>query len=173
MINSLGINSGTEMVCIPAVSKHFTKTYPAEFYAEVINNYPNKEAVFFLTGEGKDSVNINIIKSLTKDKKVYDLCDKLEIQDLISLIKRCQLVICGDTGPMHIAESLNVPIIMTAGSSVKEFGFYPQSENNVILENNDLKCRPCSHYGKAKCPKGHFKCMIDIKPEMILGKVHV
>ena len=173
MLKSLGINSSTEMVCIPAVSKHFTKTYPAEYYADVINNYPNKEAVFFLTGEGKDSVNINIIKTLTKDKKVYDLCDKLEIQDLISLIKRCKLVICGDTGPMHIAEALKVPIIMMAGSSVKEFGFYPQSENNVILENNDLKCRPCSHYGKAKCPKGHFKCMINIKPEMILGKVHV
>ncbi len=171
MLNSLGIDNSTEMICIPAVSKHFTKTYPAEYYAEVINNYPNNEAVFFITGEGKDSININIIKSLTKKIKIYDLCDKLEIQDLISLIKRCKLVICGDTGPMHIAEALNVPVIMLAGSSVKEFGFYPQSDNSTILENNNLKCRPCSHYGKEKCPKGHFKCMKDIKPEMILGKV--
>lgn len=171
MLASLGINKDTPIICIPAVSKHFTKTYPAEYYAEVINNYPDPRAVFFLTGEGTDSKNINIIKSLTKDKKVYDLCDKLEIQDLISLVKRCNLMICGDTGPMHIAEALNIPIIMLAGSSVKEFGFYPQSQNAAVLENN-LKCRPCSHYGKEKCPKGHFKCMVEITPEMVLSKVH-
>ncbi len=148
MLESLGLNKENELICIPAVSKHFTKTYPAEYYAEVINKYPNEKAAFFLTGEGKDSKNINIIKSLSKTKKVYDLCDNLEIQDLISLIKRCSLVICGDTGPMHIAEALNIPVIMLAGSSVKEFGFYPQTDNSVILENDSLKCRPCSHYGK-------------------------
>jgi len=172
MLTSLAIAPGTEMICIPAVSKHFTKTYPAEYYAEVINKYPNPDAVFFLTGTGKDSVNINTIKSLAKEKKVYDMCNNLEIEDLISLMKRCRLVICGDTGPMHIAEALNIPIIMLAGSSVKEFGFYPQSDNSAVLENNSLPCRPCSHYGKEKCPKGHFKCMRDVTPEMVLSKVH-
>lgn len=171
MIESLGLGSDTKLICIPAVSKHFTKTYPAECYAEVINKFPIENSAFFLTGIGKDSININEIKSLTKQRKVYDLCDKLEIEDLISLMKRCSLVICGDSGPMHIAEALNIPIIMVAGSSVKEFGFYPQNEKAVVLKNNSLKCRPCSHYGKAKCPKGHFKCMVEITPDMVLEKV--
>jgi lipopolysaccharide heptosyltransferase II len=173
MLESLGLNKENKLVCIPAVSKHFTKTYPAEYYAEVINKFPGENAVFFLTGTGTDSKNINIIKSLTKGRKVYDLCNNLEIPDLISLMKRCSLVICGDTGPMHIAEALNIPVIMLAGSSEKEFGFYPQNDNSVILENNSLKCRPCSHYGKEKCPKGHFKCMVDITPEIVLEKCNV
>ena len=173
MFTDLGIDDKKEIITIPAVSKHFTKTYPPEYYADVINNYPNAGAVFFLTGTGRDSKNINSIKSLVKDRTVYDLCNKLEIPDLISLIKRSTLVICGDTGPMHIAEALNIPLIMPAGSSVKEFGFYPQNEKSVVLENNSLKCRPCSHYGKEKCPKGHFKCMKEIKPEIILSKAAV
>lgn len=171
MLESLNLTKENELVCLPVVSKHFTKTYPAEYYAEIINKYPNGNTAFFLTGTGTDSKNINIIKSLTKTRIVYDLFNNLEIQDLISLMKRCSLVICGDTGPMHIAEALNIPLIMLAGSSVKEFGFYPQSEKSVVLENNDMKCRPCSHYGKSKCPKGHFKCMIDIKPEIVLEKI--
>ena len=173
MLESLGLTKETKLVCIPAVSKHFTKTYPAEYYAEVINKFPDEKAAFFLTGTGTDSKNINIIKSLTKNRKVYDLCNNLDISDLISLMKRCSLVICGDTGPMHIAEALNIPVIMLAGSSVKEFGFYPQNENAVILENNSLKCRPCSHIGRKKCPKGHFKCMVDITPKIILEKCDV
>ncbi len=170
MIESLELTKETKLVCIPAVSKHFTKTYPAEYYAEVINKFPEENAAFFLTGTGTDSININIIKSLTKDRKVYDLCDNLDISDLISLMKRCSLLICGDTGPMHIAEALNIPVIMLAGSSVKEFGFYPQNDKAVVLENNSLKCRPCSHYGKSKCPKGHFKCMKEITPVVVLEK---
>lgn len=169
MLESLELSKDTKLVCIPAVSGHFTKTYPAEYYAEIINRFPEENSAFFLTGRGADSENINKIKELTLEKKVYDLCDQLEIEDLISLIKRCSLVICGDTGPMHIAGAFNIPVIMAAGSSVKEFGFYPQNENAAVLENNNLNCRPCSHYGRAKCPKGHFKCMREITPDNILS----
>jgi len=172
MLRELGLDNGTKLICIPAVSAHFTKTYPAEYYAEVINNFPESEAAFFLTGRGMDSKNIQLIKSLTKAKKVYDLCDKLEIEDLISLIKRCSMAICGDSGPMHIAEAFNIPVVMMAGSSVKEFGFYPQNEKAVVLENNSLSCRPCSHFGRAKCPKGHFKCMREIAPEMVIKEAN-
>ena len=171
MLDSLNITKANRLICIPAVSGHFTKTYMAENYAHIINNYPDNDAVFFLTGRGKDSANIQLIRTLTGSKIVYDLCDKLEIEDLISLVKRSSLVICGDTGPMHIAEAFDIPIVMMAGSSVKEFGFFPQNEKAAILENNSLKCRPCSHYGKSKCPKGHFKCMKELTPETVLSKI--
>jgi heptosyltransferase-2 len=86
-------------------------------------------------------------------------------------MKLCRLVISGDTGPMHIAESLNVPLIAIMGSSVREFGFYPQSDNSLIVENNSIKCRPCSHIGRPSCPQGHFKCMRAITPENIFSLV--
>ncbi len=169
MIASLGLNSGMKLVCIAAASHHFTKTYPAEYYAEVINKFDNSKTAFFLTGIAKDSVNIKRIKERTSGN-VYDLCDKLETEDLVALMKRCSLVLSGDTGPMHIAEALEIPIVMMAGSSVREFGFYPQSKEAVVLENNTLKCRPCSHIGRSKCPKGHFKCMMELAPDMVYEK---
>lgn len=171
MLVDLGLSEKTKLICIPAVSAHFTKTYPAEYYADIINNFPEENCAFFLTGKGSDSGNIRRIKEFTKNKKVYDLCDRLEIEDLISLVKRCTIMISGDTGPMHIAEAFNIPIIMIAGSSVKEFGFYPQNKRSVVLENNNLKCRPCSHIGRANCPKGHFKCMKEITPEIVISKI--
>jgi len=39
---------------------------------------------------------------------------------------------------------------------------YLPNNQNIILENNNLNCRPCSKLGYNKCPKGHFKCMEEI-----------
>ena len=163
-----GIIDLKNLVCIIPGSKHFTKTYPPEYYAELIN-LSERKYKFVLAGTDNDIPSIDEIKSKCGNN-VYDLCGKLNLLELTELMKLCRLVISGDTGPMHIAEALNVPLIAIIGSSVREFGFYPQSTNSVNVENTSIKCRPCSHIGKEKCPKGHFKCMMEIKPEAVIYK---
>jgi len=160
------ISPNKQLICIVPSSKHFTKTYPAELFSELINKFDKNKYFFLLTGKGNDKTNIELIKSKTGEN-VIDLCDKFDLLELYELMQRCSLIISGDTGPMHLAEAAGVPLIMLAGSSVKEFGFFPLSKNAVILENNKLNCRPCSHIGRESCPKGHFKCMNDISPEEI------
>lgn len=166
----LFFSANTKLICIVPSSKHFTKTYPPDYFIELINKFNKEKYSFVLIGKGDDKKNIREIKSKT-DKNVYDFCDKLNAIELLEMMKRCWLVISGDTGPMHIAEAANVPLIMIAGSSVKEFGFYPQSENSVVIENKTLDCRPCSHIGRNECPKGHFKCMKELTPESVYNLI--
>ena len=73
---------------------------------------------------------------------------------------------------MHTACSVVVPVLTFFGSTVKEFGFAPYKNKNLILENNSLTCRPCSHIGRNKCPKKHFNCMIKLSPEFAFNKLH-
>ena len=164
LFQELNIPAASKLICIIPSAKHFTKTYPPEYFSELINKSDN--CSFLLIGKGTDKKNIELIKSKTGNN-VYDLCDRLSVSEIAEVMKRCSLVISGDTGPMHIAESLNIPLIMIAGSSVMEFGFYPQSINSTVIENKHLVCRPCSHIGKSECPLKHFKCMREIKPEEI------
>lgn len=164
------LSPDSRLILIFPSAKHFTKTYSPEYFAELINKFDAEKFSFVLVGKGNDKKNINIIKAKTGEN-VYDLCDQLNALELFELMKRCSLVISGDTGPMHIAEAANVPLIMIAGSSVKEFGFYPQNEKAIIIENEQLKCRPCSHVGRSECPLGHFKCIMELKPESILNEV--
>jgi lipopolysaccharide heptosyltransferase II len=170
ILNKLKITGEEKLICIVPNAKHFTKTYPAGYYIELINKMGDDYS-FLLVGKENDKKVINNIKSGT-GKNVYDLCDKLSLLELTALMKKCALVISGDTGPMHIAEAEDIPLIMIAGSSVKEFGFYPQSENSSVIENTGLSCRPCSHIGRESCPKVHFKCMKEIKPEKVLSLMH-
>jgi ADP-heptose:LPS heptosyltransferase len=161
--------AGKKLICIIPSSRHFTKTYPPELFAELIKNYDESKYVFLLIGKGNDKDNIDKIKTLTGNN-VINLCDKMNLLMLTELFRKCSLVFTGDTGPMHIAESVNAPIVLLAGSSVKEFGFYPVSNNVIIHESNDLKCRPCSHIGLSSCPENHFKCMRDISPNLIYNE---
>ena len=167
-IYELNIPGGKKLVCIIPGAKHFTKTYPPEYFIELIKKLGDGYS-FLLIGKGNDKNIIDKIKS-GAGKNVYDLCGKLSLLELTALMKKCALVISGDTGTMHIAEAIGVPLIMIAGSSVKEFGFYPQSGNATVIENAGLSCRPCSHIGRETCPKGHFKCMKEILPDAVYFK---
>jgi len=166
LLNNLNLQNCKNIICIIPSSKHFTKTYPPELYSDLINELDPGKYTILLIGKGKDKINIDRIISKTGNN-VYNFCDKFNLTEIAELMKRCCLVITGDTGPMHIAEAAGTRIIMLAGSSVREFGFFPQSQNAAVLENKDLKCRPCSHIGREKCPKGHFKCMRSIDPIQI------
>jgi heptosyltransferase-2 len=169
-LNEISIPKDSKKICIPIVSGHFTKTYPKEYYAELINKF-SANTVFFLIGIERDKNTADYIIENVNKGNAYNLCGSLASEDLVSLLNRCDIIIGGDTGPIHIAESLNKPLIMLAGSSVKEFGFYPQNNKAIVIENNNIKCRPCSHIGKSKCPKGHFKCMKDLYPETVWEKI--
>ncbi len=76
---------------------------------------------------------------------------------------------------MHIGAALKKPIIAVWGSTVPQFGMSPYYGNHKIpyynSEIESLKCRPCSKIGYEKCPKGHFKCMREQNPTMIVKRI--
>ncbi|MPM83295.1 hypothetical protein SDC9_130359 [bioreactor metagenome] len=72
---------------------------------------------------------------------------------------------------MHLGAARHLPIVAIFGSTTPNFGFAPYGVPNKICEI-DLKCRPCTHIGKAKCPKNHFNCMKMISPTIVMNNVN-
>ncbi|MDD5362856.1 MAG: glycosyltransferase family 9 protein [Ignavibacteria bacterium] len=146
------------MVVSPS-SKHFTKRYPKEKFLEILQGI-NKTII--LTGDNNETDRDVCGYLESKLSNTMNMCGKSSFGKLAGLIKNSQMVVCNDSGVLHLAEALGKKTIVFFGSTVKEFGFYPQLKSTVIYENKGLKCRPCTHIGRQDCPKGHFKCMIDI-----------
>ena len=125
---------------------------------------------------GKDSFEIGETIEKENDTKVLNMCGKLTLGQSASLLKQASVVITHDTGLMHIASAFHKKIISIWGNTVPEFGMYPylpnEPEKNIIIENKELKCRPCSKIGFNTCPKGHFKCMNEIDEKQIIEKVN-
>lgn len=140
---------------------YYTKQIPANKLKEICG-LSSKPLV--LLGGKEDSPIADQVYTAFKDKTI-NLCGKLSLNQSASVIQQAQTVITSDTGLMHIAAAYKKNIISIWGNTIPEFGMGPYlaGENSQIWEVKGLSCRPCSKLGYKKCPKGHFKCMNDIK----------
>jgi len=100
-----------------------------------------------------------------KQDKVKSGVGELTILQSASIIEQSGPIITHDTGMMHIAAAFKKPQVVVWGNTIPQFGMYPYYGNEKIkwtsFEQTDLNCRPCSKLGYDKCPKGHFKCMLE------------
>lgn len=115
---------------------------------------------------GKDEIaKANFILANTTSPTVKSACGQLDILQSASLLRQATSVIAHDTGLMHIAAALRKPQTVVWGNTIPRFGMYPYYGADAVpwtsFEQKDLRCRPCSKIGFAKCPKGHFKCILD------------
>ena len=151
-------------VAIVIGAKHQTKIYPATKVSEVIQ-YLNQPVVL-IGGKEDVSRGEEIISLSSNSDNIYNACGKYSLGQSAFLVKNAKLVITNDTGFMHIAAAFNKNIISVWGNTIPEFGMTPflpegSSSLNIISEVKNLNCRPCSKIGYDKCPKGHFRCMME------------
>ena len=152
------------LIGISPGSKHFTKMWPEEYYIKLGKILEKNEFKVILFGGSDDREICNRISS--ELSSAINLSNDNDILQTAADMKMCRAIYCNDSGLMHTAASVGVPVITFFGSTVKEFGFTPYKSKNIILENNYLSCRPCTHIGRSSCPKKHFKCMKDISPQL-------
>jgi len=147
-------------------AKHFTKRWPPEYFVDLGSILSNAGYQIVIFGGRSDKQICDNVSSNIKNSLNLQNEDKLH--QTVADMKLCKLILTNDSGLMHAASAAGVPLVSIFGSTVKDFGFVPFGVQNLILENNSLFCRPCSHIGKSNCPKTHFKCMKEITPGFVL-----
>lgn len=163
------LDKNKKFIAFAPGSRHFTKMWKEEYFIK-LGNMIQKEnyTVVLLGGESDKEICENIsdgIESsinLSNDNNLFQLCADL---------KMCSALVCNDSGLMHVGAALQIPLVTIFGSTVKEFGFTPYNCKSIIIENNDLSCRPCSHIGRNSCPKKHFLCMETITPDLVFNNL--
>lgn len=144
-------------------SRHFTKMWPKDYYIKLCRTLIKNGWNVIMFGGLADRLTCLEIKNNVPE--VINMQNDDNILQTAADMKLCKAIYCNDSGLMHAACAMNIPVIVFFGSTVKEFGFTPYNNSHIILENNSLSCRPCSHIGKHKCPKKHFKCLREITPQ--------
>lgn len=153
-------------------SRHFTKSWPAELYSELIMKIHQTYGWrTLLVGSPEEAPLVEDIQKRTGNGASEVAAGYLSLLETAALIKACPLFISNDSGLMHVAAAFEKPQIAIFGSTTQELGFFPVNPNAVVVENKNLKCRPCTHIGRKSCPKKHFKCMIEITPQKVLKVV--
>ena len=70
---------------------------------------------------------------------------RLPLKEFLAVLSKCDLLVCNDTGPMHMASALGVPVVAVFGPTQPEW-FAPIGEKHRIVIRRDIWCRPCFDY---------------------------
>jgi heptosyltransferase II len=148
----LGINPG-------ASYGHAKRWYPEKF-AEVSLELSSKYDIIILGGDKEVEIAHDIERLLIKNKVLNfkNLAGKTSVSDLKNIISSFDLFITGDSGPMHIAASFNVPTVSIFGPTNSTETSQWMNDNGIVVKKN-LSCQPCL---KRTCPLKHHKCMKEI-----------
>ncbi len=146
---------------------HATKRLPTAKIAKLCQQI--EQDVVLLGGPDDRETAKEILDLIGEEQaihRVFHLCGQLNLQQSASVIKQSKLVICHDSGLMHIAAALDKEIRLIWGNTHPDFGMYPYPKSKARQSKAqsfqvELSCRPCSKIGYEKCPKGHFRCMND------------
>lgn len=145
-----------------------TKRWGMDRFAEVARELAREKsaAVVILGGPEEAKLGSALCESL--DVPAFNGAGALSLMHSAALLSRCRLLFSNDSGLMHMATALQVPVVAIFGPTVQEFGFYPfQARADVV--SVPLSCRPCSTKGSMRCPRGHHACMKDIPSARVLA----
>jgi lipopolysaccharide heptosyltransferase III len=164
--NELKINDGLIIAINPA-GGWYTKRWPETRYAGLADQLVEKlnAKVLILWGPG-EMKHAEEIQKLMRTPSI--LIPSTTLKQLGAIISRCALVVTNDTGPMHIAAALGIPIVAIFGPTNPDFQG-PVGTQSVIVQKKDLDCLGCN---LTKCSIGN-PCMEELSIEEVLRGVEV
>lgn len=95
------------------------------------------------------------------------ICHLLGLDEVNTLLKRCDLLVTHDSGPAHIAAAAQVPTLVLFSGANRVEEWRPLSQRAMIL-NHGVPCAPC---GLKTCDQPSHFCMEGIDPDRVFVQV--
>jgi heptosyltransferase II len=149
----------------PRASYGPAKCWPPENFARLARLLAEKrKAVILLFGTEKERELLEEIAAGAGEGTV-NLAGRTDLETLAALISLCRVLVANDSGPLHLAAALGVPVVGLYGSTDPQATGPRGEKTRVIYKGVD--CSPCL---LRVCPKD-FSCMTKIKPQEVLAAV--
>lgn len=145
MLNNNGLDLSKKNIVIQSQSSNLAKNWPKEYFANLADKLIEElDANIIFIGSKEECEKVDQILSLMRNKAL-NLSGKINLNQLAGLLKRADLLVTNDSGPMHIAACVGTPIVAIFGRNIpgvsaRRWG--PWGKNNAVL-HKDLNCNPC------------------------------
>jgi lipopolysaccharide heptosyltransferase II len=160
------IPQGKRVIVLAPGSVWATKRWPEAHWSALLSNFVRDDSVVTILVGGPEDRDLCERVCGSSGNNAYNAAGELSVLGSAALIDRADLLITGDTAPLHLAQAVRTPTLAIFGPTVAEFGFAPTGENDRIV-GLDLACRPCAIHGGRECPLGHHDCMKKLSSDQI------
>ncbi|MDD5292318.1 MAG: glycosyltransferase family 9 protein [Candidatus Omnitrophica bacterium] len=154
---------GNRIVLIHAQASCPSRLWPQDYYNRLVEDIIDiYKAKIIYVGIIKD-------ENIKESENIINMTGRTSISQLASMIKRSDLLISNDSGPVHIAVALGRPVISIFGRN--QPGLSPKrwahSNINSVFVHKNVGCEVCLAHD---CKKG-YACLKAIEPKEILSYV--
>jgi ADP-heptose:LPS heptosyltransferase len=151
----------------PGGDKSYLKTWPQSKWLELAYRFLRYYDHIYITGSKADIKDAqSFIKKINSLPEIVDLAGKLSLLETAALLKGANLLVCVNTGIMHLGAIVGAKMISLNGpTSIKRWG--PLPINNSYALTGSLACVPCLSLGyEYKCRTGG--CMDTISVDKVI-----
>jgi len=152
------------IVLCPGAEFGAAKRWPPNQFAELATMFLRDNLHVWIVGSPNDKIAADAVLNSLGDNmhKVRDLTARTDLGTAIDILSSASLVISNDSGLMHAAAAVGVPLVALFGSSSPIYT--PPLSALAHIAKIDIACSPCF---KRECPLGHFRCMRELKPSIV------
>jgi heptosyltransferase-2 len=159
------VKSGTLLIGIHPGGYYPTQRWLTERFTEVADKLvkKHKARIVLIGGSKEEKIIHQIMMQMTSQPLVF--LDQ-PLGDLLALLQSCHLLVCNNSGPLHMATALGTLTVSTMGPTLPE-RWWPQGEEHIVIRK-DLPCIPCN---EGHCRLKTLECMKSITVEDMLDAV--
>ena len=169
VLNDLQVKKSKRTVAVAPGSVWPTKRWPADYFTSLCRILDKQKISTLLIGSQADA---ELCRSVSSGLNYsYCFAGKLSLRQTYYLLTQCQGILTNDSAPLHLGMAAGIYVFSIFGPTSPAFGFAPFGDKAVVIENQELNCRPCAIHGGNKCPLRTFELYALIKTR-IGGRAH-
>ena len=162
LVRTFGLADDRPVIALcPGAAYGPSKRWPAERFATVARRVASTGAEVWVLGSARDAALATVIGNCSP---AINLAGKTSLLDAVDLLSAASAAVTNDSGLMHVAAALGVPVAAIYGSTTP--AFTPPLSSRAVAIGHDLPCRPCF---RRECPLGHLACLRNTSVDRVLG----
>ncbi len=164
-VHALNLRSRRRIaVLCPGAEYGPAKRWPPTHFADLAGRFLANGMQVWIIGSPNDRVAADAVLRAAGPSASFirDLTGRTDLGTAIDLLSLAAIVISNDSGLMHAAAAVGVPLVALFGSSSPVYT--PPLSPVAQIARIDIACSPCF---KRECPLGHFKCLRDLDPDAV------
>ncbi|MDQ6619344.1 MAG: lipopolysaccharide heptosyltransferase II [Pseudomonadota bacterium] len=140
------------------------KRWPPTHFADLAARFLSSGMQVWLVGSPNDRLAAEGVLRAAGDLSplIRDLTGHTDLGTAIDLLSLASVVVSNDSGLMHAAAAVGVPLVALFGSSSP--AYTPPLSPLARIARIPIACSPCF---QRECPLGHFKCLRDLDPDAV------
>lgn len=152
------------LICLcPGAAYGPAKRWPTSYFAQLTSLLIANGYHIVIVGSNQESSQAD---QMMQNEHCTDLTGKTLLDDVIDVLAMAECVVANDSGLMHVACAVNVPVVAIYGSTSPNFA--PPLYHHTKSLYEQIPCQPC---GKRQCPFEHTRCLYNITAHQVMTQI--